>query len=189
MDRRRFENSTLSPDQIEFIGKAMSAMHREKDIFVATESSTHIFPSKTAIVGEKRLQKIWRSSVEVTMDMLLSYFDTKSEVEYSTYLSDAKKIEESLGNPKNNTRLEKLKKILAEIKKILDGEDMRQLLKEYREEFRKIPKPENNVWHDSYEIRFATIIRNDIKKALGEVLPQDLNPLIFESMVDLETNL
>jgi hypothetical protein len=173
---RKFLTSTLSPQQIEFLGNAMSAQHLAKGIDFATEATKHSFPAPPRIVRPDNFQTIWKTSKTVISGMILDYISPDRKIideQPKTVDEDIEAIQGFFSDQVNKKRIDNLKRIVGAIQISLDNSEIQQLLREYREGFQG-HKNSPGRWENEYKSRFQKIIKSKIEEVLGTI-PQEVD--------------
>ncbi len=186
IDWDEFFNSQLSPEQISFLGNAMSVMHNHKGIQYSNAEKAKIFTHAPKIIHRDSLQRLWEKSKLEVLITLISFIREKNFYffQHREFIPDARGNDEKPGHineildffnsPKNIEKIKNLNTALTVIKTSFEEESMRALLDEYRNEFNKKPTIRSSkIWEKyGYKKKFEKIIFTEIKSAFGGNYPK-----------------
>src|SRR3989344_9072428 len=125
LDWEKFANSTFSPEQTDFLARAMAAQHKAKNVKVSTEEYSQTFIDKPQIIKKDRLHDLWSATKAAVVGAVFSYLTGQTMLlskEDSAEISTAAKF---IGGVLYGDRTKELKRISKMIQRFLDKPEAR----------------------------------------------------------------
>lgn len=144
-DWHAFFDSKLSPEQVDYMGNMMNALHHAKNINVSTEKGKVKFPDDAfsehnissghaRVITEERLQELWEDNIKDVEGSLRKYIRSLPIPSHESRMAKEVLIA-FFQKEKNGRYLEELKRIVHTAKEAIEGEEGKELAKQYRAEF------------------------------------------------------
>lgn len=178
MDWRNFDISKFSPEQVKYLGDAMSAMHKAKGINISTEERASTFIDRPIIVPSERMQDLWDATKDQVKRSLIRFIRRSDEETLDVGI-----ISLFFTDSSNKKRIEDLEKCLRIIDAAFTDQQILELLSRYRNGFR--PEGDKARWDDAnmtpnYQEQFEELIAKKIKADFGDKFPREISYLFNE---------